>query len=244
MITFEELKNLAMQTSSASISDAMWSDKHPHYMQGVLPQTEGKVMFGEAVTVRSLPYRPDLEEDVKAKYADRSKFPFEHALELSGEGKVMVVDASGYTNASIGGDVKFSRLHGNKGEGLVTDGALRDKSDMTNYHFALFCSGFTPRSGTGVFLYGYDLNVPVTCGGTLVKPGDYLFGDDDGVVVIPRDRAEQVLKRAVAKEKLDRFVREIIISEGRNPGEVYPIGDEIKKRFAEKEGISVEDIGW
>ncbi len=245
MNAFEDLKELALRTSSASISDAMGKDRHAHYMTDVLCQTPDKLMWGEAVTLRSLPARPDLVADVAARANKRrSEYPFEQALELCGPGRILVVDTSGYTHASIGGDVKLSRLHNLNAEGLVTDGSLRDKAGTTAYDFALFCSGFTPRSGTGTFLYGHDLNVPITCGGALVRPRDYLFGDSDGVVVIPRDRVEEVLARAASKEELDVFVKKIMKEEDLNPGEYYPISDLTRERFAQEKGISKEEIAW
>ena len=79
---------------------------------------------------------------------------------------------------------------------------------------------------------------------TLVRPGDYLFGDIDGVVVIPRNRAEEVLTRAASKEELDTFVKKIMKEEDLNPGEYYPISDLTRERFAQEKGISKEDIAW
>ena len=244
-MNFQGLKALAMQTSSASISDAMWADKHRHYMRDVHCQTPDQVLFAQAVTLRSLPYRPDFVADMSAaRGGDRSQMPFEQALDLTTEGKVLVVDTSGYKNAAIGGDVKFSRLVKTGAEGIVTDGSIRDKTDMTSFGYSVYCHGWTPRSGTSVYIYGADVNVPVTCGEALVRPNDYIFGDIDGVVVIPESQIEQVLKKAVSKEELDVFVRNLLKTEDINPGEVYPINDKLRQMFADHKGISVEDIAW
>jgi 5-oxopent-3-ene-1,2,5-tricarboxylate decarboxylase / 2-hydroxyhepta-2,4-diene-1,7-dioate isomerase len=240
---FEELKKLAGQTSPASVSDIMHNDPHEHYMRGVHCQTKGRKMFGEVVTLRSLPIRVDIATELKEQTGGkRSLYPFERALELTKEDKVLVIDSSGYKFAAVSGDVKLSRLHHLKAEGFVTDGMVRDQEETAHSHYALYCAGFTPVAGTGKFLIGYDLQIPVTCGGVLVRPGDYVIGDASGVVVIPRDRAEDILNKALYKEKIKEFVKKVLAKENVNPGVHYPPTEEIRKRFAEEEGISVDDL--
>jgi len=236
----EELIELASQTSPASVSDVMskMGHHHQHEMVGVTAQTPDRKLFAEAVTMRSLPMRADLAEDVvEASGGDRLKQPFDMALELTTAGKVLVVDVSGWTGATIGGGTKFSRLADTGAAGLVTDGLTRDRAELLNYGYAVYTAGFSPRSGTRNFLYPHDVNVPVTVGGALVRPGDYLIGDSDGIVVLPRKWAPKVLKMAAMKEKLDAFAAAKIRREKIPGGLVYPPTEELLQEFAAHIGV-------
>ena len=241
----EDLSALASQTSPASVSDVMarMGHHHQHQIEGVTAQTPERRLFAEAITLRSLPMRSDLAEDVvAASGGDRLKQPFDMAVELTTEGKVLVVDVSGWTGATIGGGTKFSRLVDTGAAGLVTDGRTRDREDLLSYGFALYNAGFSPRSGTRQFLYPHDVNVPIAVGGALVRPGDYLIGDADGVVVVPRAWAPKVLKTAAMKEKLDAFAAAKIRREHIPGGLVYPPTEELLQEFAAHLGIARKDL--
>ena len=245
MATFEELKELATKTSTASVADinALGGARHEFYMQGVRCQSPGKKLFGEAVTLRSLPVRPDLMETLDDEAGGvRANYPFERALELSANGKILVVDSSGYHDAAVGGGNRFLRLHSLRCGGLVTDGSVRDQDDLQSFDFPLFCTSFTALPATGLKLIGADLNVPVSCGKVLVRPGDFLLGDAAGVVVLPRDDAEEILQKAVMDEELNVFLQRLILEEGLSPGDVYPPPPAIMERFAQEKGVSVEEL--
>ncbi len=239
-MTFQELQALAEQTSPASVSDVMakLGYHHQHEILGTKAQTPNRLLFAEAVTLRSLPMRADLAEDaVEASGGDPLEMAFDRAIEATTEHKVIVIDVSGWTGATIGGGTKFSRLVDTGAQGVVTDGLMRDSDEIVNYGYTVYCAGFSPRSGTRNFLYPNDFNVPVTCGGALVRPGDYLIGDADGLVVLPRKWAEKVLKMAVMKEKLDGFVKAKIQREKIPSGTVYPPTEAILQEFATHMGI-------
>lgn len=241
LISFDELKKMAFECTSASIAD-VYDPPHKMHMDGVSQQS-ARQLFGQAVTLRSLPQRGDLMTDLgEAAGNKNSIWPFEKAIGLTGPGTVLVIDASGYAGAAVGGDVKFTGLQANGAEGVVTDGSLRDHEGFAEFDFACFAAGWTPQSGTARHLIGADLNVPVSCGRVLVRPGDYVFGDATGVVVIPEAEAEKVLKRAVLKERLNEYVKRRIMADRVNPGEYYPAPPHIKQSFAEEQGIAVEDV--
>jgi len=93
---YDELKKLADNTSTASVSDilAKLGHTYQHDMHGVTLQTPQKKLFGQAVTLRSLPTRPDLIADLQKNAEDRIHMPFELALEATTSGKVLVIDSS------------------------------------------------------------------------------------------------------------------------------------------------------
>jgi len=113
------------------------------------------------------------------------------ALQLARPGDVLVIATMGHLAHSTWGDLT-SRVAAARGlAAMVTDGAVRDVSGIVEAGMPVFAAAVTPNSphkdGPG------ELNVPVSCGGQVVQPGDILVGDGDGVVVVPRDQAEPAL---------------------------------------------------
>ncbi len=245
MTTYAELERLASETSPAAVSDvlARMGYTYQHDMRGVFAQTPQLSLFGQAITLRSLPTRPDMIEDLQsAAHGDRLQMPFDRALEATGLGKVLVVDTSGHTNVTIGGGTKYSRLIAKGAAGLVTDGLIRDKNAVTQYGYPVYSNGFSPRSGTTHFLFPHDFNVPITCGCALVRPGDYLLGDETGIVVIPERVANEVLKVAVLKEKLDDFAAKKIMENNVPAGTYFPPTEAMLSEFAASMGMERDDL--
>lgn len=88
----------------------------------------------------------------------------------------------------------MSRLARDRGvAGLVVDGAVRDVDGIEALGFPVFAAGTVPTP-PGRDLAG-EIDVPVICGGLQVRPGDYVYGDSDGVVVVPRERHDEVVAR-------------------------------------------------
>ena len=84
-------------------------------------------------------------------------------------------------------------------KGIIIDGAVRDKETFSESGFPIFAKGFIPngplKDGPG------ELHKPISCGGVSVIPGDLIIGDDDGVVVVPKEKIEETLSKA--EKKLD-----------------------------------------
>lgn len=233
-LDYSELLALARRSSSAAISDAMGrlGLSHRHHMDGLTGFTPERLTFGEAVTVRSLPARADLSAAALERVGgDRAKLAMGRAIESCTEGKVLVVDTSGYHQTAVAGDVTLSRLAQRGAAGFVADGAVRDKEAVLQFGFGVYCTGFTPKGGTGHTLVPYDHDVPITCGSALVRPGDYILGDVDGVVVIPADRVSEVLHLSVAKEELDNDLRRRIREENVPYSKYYPPSPEMVEEF-------------
>ena len=90
--------------------------------------------------------------------------------------------------------------------GCVTDGLCRDLRLIREMKFPVFCGGIGPldSKGRGMVM---KINVPIECGGARVAPGDWIFGDVDGVVVIPGNLVEQAVEMALGKVKHESTVR-------------------------------------
>ena len=121
------------------------------------------------------------------------------ALQLAEAGDVIVVTIGGYTEAAPWGEM-MSLCAKSKGvEGLVIDGAVRDAPLHPEIGFVIFARG-TAMAGTTKTAAGL-VNRPIQCANAYVKPGDIVLGDDDGVVVVPKEIALEVLEKAEAREK-------------------------------------------
>ena len=119
------------------------------------------------------------------------------AIELAGDGDVIVIAGQGICQCSYWGDHRSlcARLQG--AAGVVIDGAFRDLEGCEEAGFPVFARALT--CGTAQKTGEGQINVPVSCAGVAVNPGDFIVGDVNGVCVIPRDQAETVLERAAKK---------------------------------------------
>ena len=118
------------------------------------------------------------------------------ALETARKGDVIVVDAGNFKNAGLFGAVMAVSCLARKIAGIVIDGGCRDVSDLEKLQFPVFAAAVNP-GGTVKETLG-EINGPIHCGGVVINPGDIMVGDRDGVVAIPRRKAEMVAKKARA----------------------------------------------
>jgi 3-hexulose-6-phosphate synthase/6-phospho-3-hexuloisomerase len=176
----EELISLLKEVSTPNISDAM---HRKGAMRDIHPINAGTKIAGTAITVQT--FAGDWAKGVEA-------------IDLGGPGKVIVIyNGSNYV-APWGGLATLScKIKGI--EGVVIDGAVRDVDEIRAMNYPVFASAIVPNAGDPKGMG--EINAEITCGGQLVKPGDYIVGDDSGVVVIPRERAYEIARRAKEVEK-------------------------------------------
>ncbi len=115
------------------------------------------------------------------------------AVALAEAGDVIVAATHGFTQAGIIGDLLAGMMQNREVAAFVTDGVVRDVADLRRIGLPVFAKGAIPssvhRSGPGT------VGLPIVCGGIAVESGDILIGDPDGVVVVPRRRASEILER-------------------------------------------------
>lgn len=123
------------------------------------------------------------------------------ALKEAEPGDILVVDVKGDTYRAIAGDFVVGMMQTMELGGLVVDGVIRDLLDIKELNFPVFSKGTTVSSGgkTGPGA----TNIPISCGGASVHPGDIIVADVDGVVAVPAERAEEVLQKAQDKMRKD-----------------------------------------
>jgi 4-hydroxy-4-methyl-2-oxoglutarate aldolase len=127
------------------------------------------------------------------------------ALEMGRPGDLIVVDAGGDTETSVCGGL-MGGLARNRGiRGMIVDGAGRDTDELRDLGWPIWTKAITPRGTHTMFSARKEelsVNVAITCGGVVVRPGDFVVADEIGVTVVPRDRAREVL--ALAREQAER----------------------------------------
>ncbi|MFI5245842.1 MAG: RraA family protein [Gemmatimonadales bacterium] len=114
------------------------------------------------------------------------------ALQVATPGDVVVVSTCGNTTSAVFGELMCHTAAAAKLGGIIVDGAIRDVEGITRLAMPAFsrsvCPGSCDKDGPG------EINVPISCGGTVVCPGDIVVGDDDGIAVVPRERAASTLE--------------------------------------------------
>lgn len=156
---------------------------------GIKPPFRAKIC-GQAITVQLS--KGDLVDPLRA-------------LEMGHPGDVIVVDAGGDINTSVCGGL-MGGLAQNRGiRGMVIDGAGRDTDELEDIDWPIWTRAITPR-GTHTMFSGrkeeLSINIPIACGGVVVNPGDFIVADLLGVVVVPLEKAAEVVK--LAREQADR----------------------------------------
>jgi regulator of RNase E activity RraA len=145
---------------------------------------------------------------------------------------VLVADLMGAPRACIFGDVKALQLKMNKADGIVTDGAIRDLDVMNqeNYGLIIYAQDRTPYA-SAPWAVPSEENVDIQCGGALVRPGDVLVGDDDGVVVVPSWFAAECVAIVEEHEAVEAYIKQKIQVEGVAPGKYYPPTPEMYEEY-------------
>ena len=119
------------------------------------------------------------------------------ALNLAKPGDVIVVDGKGDLSCALTGALMAAHAQKAGIAGFVIDGAVRDTEDCARGSFPIFAAGANPNGP--LKNSGGRINWPVSLAGTTVNPGDLIVGDADGVVVVPREMAAEIVKGAQAK---------------------------------------------
>ena len=159
--------------AASSVADAMGRF---NFMDPGVRSRTGVRLYGPAVTVNCRP---------------GDNLMVHKALQVAEPGDIIVVCTGGNTTTAVFGDMMCHTAAVKGIGGIVVDGAIRDVEGITGQGFPAFsrsvCPGSCDKDGPG------EINVPISCGGVVVSPGDIVVGDMDGVAVVPRDHAVEVL---------------------------------------------------
>lgn len=185
----EDLLEALYKVSAPNIADAMHKKGA---MVGIRPLREGYKLVGRAVTVRT---------------ADGDWAKPVEAIDKAGKGDVIVINAgSGHT--AVWGELA-SESSVKKGiSGIVVDGAVRDVDDIKKMNFPVFTRNIAPNAGEPK---GFgEIGTEIICGGITVRNGDWIVGDDSGVMVLPKERAREICNRGLDVHERENRIREEI----------------------------------
>lgn len=192
------------EAPTAILTDAMVRLKLGGWMDDVVPLQRGARIGGRARTILFGPLRG-------ADQTAGSSYAFIRSL---GKGDVLVMTAGGKSGPLLGDNmVKASEIQGLNG--IVTDATSIDVEAIGRMTVPVFCRGPGTRP-SGVEMIARD--VPISCGGAQVRPGDLVVGDQDGVVVIPASKAAEVAAElddiyAIEKELITAVESQIPLEE-------------------------------
>lgn len=197
-VTGDEIRNVLIDVSTANISDVMHRARELEGIQAIAP---GLRAVGKAITVRTYP-------------GDWSKPVL--AIDEAQEGDVIVIDAQGKGPAVWGEQATRSCIQ-KKLAGVVINGGIRDVAEIRKLGFPAFSKLIMPAAGEP---RGWgEIGVSIKIGDIEIKTGDWIVGDDDGVMVIPQEIAVEMANRAMSwKEKESREIKEI--EEGSTLGKI------------------------
>jgi regulator of RNase E activity RraA len=168
-------------------------------------------LFGQAVTVRC--EAPDFGAVLQA-------------LDVIQRGQVLLIDAGGYRDAAMIGDILSGHLRAKGVAGVVCDGAVRDTGTLGGWDdFAVFSRWINPRGPSGAERGA--VNLPVEIGGARIAPGDLIIGDDDGLVSLTPQNVRALIADAEAKLILESVWTRALAA-GRTAVEVFGLAPAVR----------------
>jgi len=186
----DEIRRILTQVSAPNVTDAM---HRKGAMEGIVPLVNGMKIAGKAVTVQT--FAGDWAKPVEA-------------IDVAGPGDVIVINNDGGTHVAPWGELATLSCIKRGIAGVVIDGAARDVDDIRNLKYPVFAKAVCPNAGEPK---GFgEINAEIQCGGQYVRPGDWIIGDESGVVVVPRERAYEIARRALEVRKNEERIREEI----------------------------------
>ena len=187
----EEIRSLLMQVSAPNVTDAM---HRKGAMSGIVSICGNVKMVGKAVTVQT--FAGDWAKPVEA-------------IDVARKNEVIVINNDGATHIAPWGELATLSCVKKGIAGVVIDGAVRDVDDIRAMKYPVFAKSIVPNAGEPK---GFgEINAEIQCGGQSVRPGDWITGDESGVVVIPAERVYEIARRAWEIRKNEERIREEIL---------------------------------
>jgi regulator of RNase E activity RraA len=186
---------------SAAISDVLDTLGHMHHALAprIRPLDDSLVLFGCARTALYMP----------VYHVEPGRNPYELEIALIdslGPGDVAVMACPGEGRIAPWGELLTTASRARGAAGCVTDGMVRDVRLIREMRFPVFSGAIGPLDSKGRG-EARAIDVPIECGGVPVAPGDWIFGDVDGVVVIPAHLCDQTVTLALEKVSAENTVR-------------------------------------
>jgi regulator of RNase E activity RraA len=205
----KSILNEFQRLSTGNVSDSLKRLGIKGTMVGLQPLFEGAKIVAPAFTLRQIPATDASVNRLHAQVVD----------EIAEVGTVIVVDSGGRMDVANFGEINALRAKVRGLKGFVIDGVTRDKAEIKKMKFPVFAKGVHP-SGTRDRVETVSMGLEIECGGVRVRNGDLIIGDDTGVVVVPKERAREVLTLAKEISESEKKVLESIMK-GKSLKEAY-----------------------
>jgi 4-hydroxy-4-methyl-2-oxoglutarate aldolase len=183
-----------------------------------------------ALSSRIKPISPDMVvcgTAVTVKMRPKDNLMLHKAIYVAKPGDVIVADAEGYTEGGAWGEVMSFAAKQRGIAGLVFNGAVRDSQAITALGFPIFavtlCIKETEKISLGL------INHPLNFDNQTINPGDLILGDRDGVVVVKRENAAEILRNSQARDEKEKVLKERILR-GETTLTMFPFGEILKSR--------------
>lgn len=200
------------------------------FLVGLSPlNTDLDGFVGEAFTMRFIPAREDLDTLDSLHQEDNLQWL---GVESLRPGQALVIDSRGDISAASAGDMLVGRAMHRGATAVITDGAFRDGHVLKGLAIPTYSRAVTATTRLTSF-HVADLQVPVGCAGVAVYPGDVLVGDRDGVIVVPRYLAPQIVDEALEQEELEAYLHTRAHAGEPLLGGLYPPNEQTKKEYRE-----------
>ena len=172
----------ALPTATIYEAAGKWGEVSP----SIHAIVEGVGLCGRAFTVKAMP---------------GDNLVVFRAIDEAPAGSVLVIDAGATVGATIWGGTSTCACVAKKINGCVTNAAVRDVAQIRKLNFPVYAAGINVR-GTVKSHPGWT-QVPISIGETPVRPGDIIVGDEDGLIVVAAERAEEIAAKAIEKQRKD-----------------------------------------
>jgi 4-hydroxy-4-methyl-2-oxoglutarate aldolase len=183
--------------------------RHQYVQHGIRPLDHTMKIAGPAFTIQG---RPDSTRDITKRMGPK-------VIDQLSPGVIAVYDTSGDDTTGVWGELWSAGAARRGCVGAVVDGGIRDTGFIRSTGFPIFHKFISPGDAVGRFNI-VDFNCPVTIGGVRVEPGDYVFGDEDGVVIIPGALTLEVLEKAERIRTRENKIR-VALDEGKALADLY-----------------------
>lgn len=226
-----ELEDLQLENIWAAMGE--YED---NYVVGFQTTRPGERVIGRALTIRSLPARPDLKRalDTLGEEGDWDTRFYVRAGEEAKPGDVVVVDLGGPEGHVFFGDITAMGIQMRGARGVIIDGGTRDLDELsqdTFEGFPVFARFFDP---VGPRWLDAEYNVPIRVGGATVLPGDVVVAEDEAMLFFPPEILGDVVQKARARQELEDYERDTLREKKYRIRDVYPLHPELKKEYEKK----------
>jgi 4-hydroxy-4-methyl-2-oxoglutarate aldolase len=183
--------------------------RHQYVEHAIRPLDHRMKIAGPAFTIQG---RQDATRDISKRMGPK-------VIDQFSPGVVACYDTSGDETTGVWGELWSAGAVRKGCVGAIVDGGIRDTGFIRESGFPIFHKFTSPADAVGRFNI-VDFNCPVTIGGVRVEPGDYVFGDEDGVVIIPAALTLDVLEKAESIRTRENKIR-VALGEGKALADLY-----------------------